>query len=73
MTHGTSKRAGVRRVKHQNCVRTRWARGRLQHAGGAETVETQAEGIGGGATEDDVIDELDVDGAGGFAKLAGDL
>ncbi len=38
-----------------------------------EAVEAHAAGVGGGSAEDDVIDQLDVDGARGVAELARDL
>src|SRR5258708_21186982 len=40
-----------------------------QHAGLPETVIAPARRVGGGAADDDVVEQLDVDGLGGFAEL----
>src|SRR5258708_10128322 len=40
-----------------------------QHAGLPETVIAPALRVGGGAADDDVVEQLDVDGLGGFAEL----
>jgi hypothetical protein len=44
-----------------------------EHAGLAETVVAPALRIGGGPADDDVIQEVDINGLGGLAQLARDL
>ena len=46
--------------------------GRLpsNQTGRAKTIIAAAQGIGGGATNDDMIEQGDVNGAGGFAQLS---
>lgn len=67
---GESSGAEAGAVRGAGKVRLCWW---LEEAGFAEAVPAAAGGVGVGVAEDDVVEELDLDGVGGGGELAGDL